>query len=117
MLKRKTPYLWTRLAASGQRPAHSPGYVWAKSDVSHIACCVQVLFVPAPAMWLRPRRDADAASVPHYSCPVYRTAERRGVLATTGHSTNFVMFVQLPTHLPSSHWILRGVALLSALSD
>lgn len=85
--------------------------------MSNPPCVSQVLFVPAPAMWLRPRRDTDAASVPHYSCPVYRTAERRGVLATTGHSTNFVMFVQLPTHLPPAHWILRGVALLSALSD
>ena len=36
---------------------------------------------------------------------------------TTGHSTNFVMFLRLPTALDSSHWIARGVALISTLSD
>ncbi len=77
----------------------------------------KVLFVPAPCMWLRPRPVDGFAVFNHYNCPVYRTAERRGVLATTGHSTNFVMFVKLPTDQDPKHWILRGVALISSLSD
>jgi dynein heavy chain, axonemal len=78
---------------------------------------VQVLFVAAPVMWLRPKAVEAMAVFPHYNCPVYRTAERRGVLATTGHSTNFIMFVKLPTDQKPQHWTLRGVAMLSQLSD
>lgn len=55
----------------------------------------QVLFVAAPCMWLRPKKTEDYAVFRHYACPLYRTADRRGVLATTGHSTNFVMFVKV----------------------
>eukprot|EP00899_Mesostigma_viride_P020786 jgi/Mesvir1/28709/Mv19680-RA.1 len=77
----------------------------------------KVLYVPAPVIWLRPCLTTQFRKYPHYRCPLYRTADRRGVLATTGHSTNFVMFVRLPTDVPSQHWIMRGVALLSSLSD
>ncbi|GIL57585.1 hypothetical protein Vafri_12790 [Volvox africanus] len=77
----------------------------------------KVLFVPGPVMWLRPRPAEQRHDYLHYDCPLYRTADRRGVLATTGHSTNFVMFVKLPTDMPPSHWIMRGVALLTQLSD
>jgi dynein heavy chain len=77
----------------------------------------KVLFVPAPVMWLRPRVEGKAESSGFYDCPLYRTADRRGVLATTGHSTNFVMFCRLPTDQPASHWVLRGVAMLTQLSD
>jgi len=55
---------------------------------------VQELYAPAPRLWLRPRRTADMAVQPGYMCPLYRTPERRGTLATTGHSTNFVMLVR-----------------------
>lgn len=46
----------------------------------------KVLFVPAPCMWLVPKKVDEFKDYPHYNCPVYRTTERRGVLATTGHS-------------------------------
>lgn len=77
----------------------------------------RVLFSKAPCMWLQPYETKDMPSVPHYACPLYRTAERRGTLATTGHSTNFVMFVKLPSDSHPNHWVMRGVALLSQLSD
>ena len=77
----------------------------------------KVLSVHAPVIHMIPMRQADIKPYSHYNCPVYRTPDRRGVLATTGHSTNFVMFIRMPTDLEPSHWTLRGVALMTSLAD
>lgn len=83
-------------------------------------CALQVLFTKAPCIHLIPTpvdKMAEAEAMAHYKCPIYRTAERRGTLATTGHSTNFVMFARVPSSEPSSHWTLRGVCMLCSLSS
>jgi dynein heavy chain len=54
-----------------------------------------------------------------YACPVYKTAVRKGVLSTTGMSTNYVLPVELPICVEESEqkWILAGVAALCNLTD
>jgi dynein heavy chain len=54
-----------------------------------------------------------------YACPVYKTAVRKGVLSTTGMSTNYVVPIELPISKEESEqkWILAGVAALCNLSD
>ena len=70
----------------------------------------------APVIWLKPTESEKEDHFP-FKCPVYKTSDRRGELSTTGHSTNFVMFIRLPTEETQSHWKQRGVALLTQLDD
>lgn len=93
------------------------GARWDSEKMQLAESLPKVLYSPAPVMWLKPVELSKRKEFPHYSCPVYRTAERRGVLATTGHSSNFVMEVKMPTDVAQDHWIRRGVAMLLSLSQ
>ncbi|KAL2633853.1 hypothetical protein R1flu_005332 [Riccia fluitans] len=77
----------------------------------------KMLYTAAPVIWMIPNEIVKFTPSPHYMCPMYKTSDRRGVLSTTGHSTNFVMEVLLPSQHPQSHWIKRGVALLTQLDE
>jgi len=80
-------------------------------------CQPKQLFSHVPIVWFRPTVQDKMPDYPHYLCPSYRTTARRGTLSTTGHSTNYVLPVKLPSSRPASHWVKRGVAMLLSLDD
>lgn len=70
------------------------------------------LYCEAPIIFMKPVADASSMEdMGTYECPVYRTTERRGTLTTTGHSSNFIMSMGIPSALPGSHWTLRGACM------
>eukprot|EP00048_Salpingoeca_helianthica_P012917 m.190889 g.190889 ORF g.190889 m.190889 type:complete len:3952 (+) comp15437_c5_seq39:290-12145(+) len=73
------------------------------------------LYTEMAPMWFRPAVSRKVPESGIYECPCYKTLQRAGVLSTTGHSTNFVLPIEVPTHQQPSHWIKRAVALVCAL--
>ncbi len=78
---------------------------------------LQVLFSAMPILWMVPKQIKDFSDYNHYLCPMYKTTERRGILSTTGHSTNFVLDVRVPSSHDASHWTKRGVAFCQTLDS
>uniref|UniRef100_W5L7L2 Dynein axonemal heavy chain 12 n=1 Tax=Astyanax mexicanus TaxID=7994 RepID=W5L7L2_ASTMX len=70
----------------------------------------KVLFDSVPIIWIKPKHCCTFLLL---SC----TSERKGTLSTTGHSTNFVISIMLPTSKRPQHWIKRGVAMLCQLDN
>jgi len=74
------------------------------------------MFGTLPMIHMVPKMDFEATP-DKYRAPLYKTSLRAGVLSTTGHSTNFVVTVTLPSNQPQDYWINKGSALLTQLND
>eukprot|EP00746_Dinoflagellata_sp_MGD_P065943 gnl/MRDRNA2_/MRDRNA2_27403_c0_seq1.p1 gnl/MRDRNA2_/MRDRNA2_27403_c0~~gnl/MRDRNA2_/MRDRNA2_27403_c0_seq1.p1 ORF type:complete len:868 (-),score=166.51 gnl/MRDRNA2_/MRDRNA2_27403_c0_seq1:73-2433(-) len=94
------------------------GAQWVDTEIMESA--PKVLFTAIPVIFFDPVVMSSApAQRNQYECPTYKTSARKGVLSTTGHSTNFVTMILLPIKADQkpSHWIKRGVALLTQLDE
>ena len=67
--------------------------------------------------FLQPILATELDETRRYKSPVYKTAERKGTLSTTGHSTNYVIAILLESNVDPEHWINRGVALLCQINE
>jgi dynein heavy chain len=97
------------------------GCRWCDDEGCLAESAPKVLFEPVPYMHWEPIQKHENTT--DYSrllaAPLYKTSERKGVLATTGHSSNFVALVYLPMakQHTAHHWIKRGVACFTQLDD
>jgi len=73
---------------------------------------IGVVIVEFPVIWLEPILEEDLKTDKMFTCPLYKTSVRAGELSTTGHSTNFVQYMAIPTDRDQDYWIRRGTALL-----
>ncbi|KAJ1515292.1 Dynein heavy chain 7, axonemal [Coelomomyces lativittatus] len=76
----------------------------------------KVLYDLLPIIWLKPGEKSKFKTDRSYECPVYKTLARRGTLSTTGHSTNYVMSMRIPSLHSEEQWINRGVASVLSLN-
>ena len=76
-----------------------------------------VLFSEMPVIYLLPVKMDVAYKENDYMCPLYKTSFRAGELSTTGHSTNFILYMNMTSVKPEDFWVKRGVALLCQLDD
>jgi len=75
----------------------------------------QQLYTTLPLIWILPIQDRLPSKQPMYNCPIYKVLSRAGTLSTTGHSTNFVTSMELPTIDSEEVWVKAGVAAFLSL--
>jgi dynein heavy chain len=83
------------------------------------------LYTRIPMIHMDPLANRPDTPSGVYRLPVYKTLERMGTLSTTGHSTNFIMWMEIPSdrsefrnnlnEVDQDTWIRAGVAAFCAL--
>jgi dynein heavy chain len=90
------------------------GCRWGREEESLQPSYPKILFGAVPPVHFTPvieRQDPPGC----YKSPIYKTLSRKGTLSTTGHSTNFVMYMDMPTVISADTWTLAGAAMILAL--
>jgi dynein heavy chain len=74
------------------------GARWDDSQMCVEDSFPKVLWSDMASIWLKPVviEDDDRNYDKLYKCPIYKTSERKGVLSTSGHSSNFIMWLEIP---------------------
>ena len=93
------------------------GARWDNKRMALAESLPKILYDSMPVIWLKPALKVEISTEGKYVSPVYKTSARQGQLSTTGHSTNFVLAINIPTIKPQKHWVLRGTCLLCSLDD
>lgn len=75
----------------------------------------KMLYTDLPLIHFVPIANRVVPETGVYICPVYKVLSRRGTLSTTGHSTNFVLYLECPTSKTAEDWVRAGVAAFLAL--
>jgi len=88
------------------------GAGWDRQNVRLVESKPEELFIQMPVIWLNPVTLDETDPDGLFPCPTYKTSTRAGTLSTTGHSTNFVLDLFLPSLKAPDHWVRRGVAML-----
>ena len=107
------------------RGLYLEGARYCDKEESVSASFPKQLYTDLPTIHLDPSQHRVAPKTGVYRCPVYKILSRRGVLSTTGHSTNFIMWIELPSkrsniqnnegRADSEEWIRAGVAAFGSL--
>lgn len=92
------------------------GARWDAKEGMLLESRAKELFTPMAPFLLRPEVNRPKPKTGIYDCPCYKTLKRAGLLSTTGHSTNFVLPLEVPSNKDQDHWIKRGVGLFCALN-
>ena len=74
------------------------GSRWDKTTKSLEDPKPKELFSAMPPMHFLPVQYRGTPSDGIYRCPVYKVLTRTGTLSTTGHSTNFVTWIEIPSN-------------------
>jgi dynein heavy chain, axonemal len=99
------------------------GFFLSAADSRVVRSAMWVLHICLTSLSFPP--SIPPISPPPRSAPIYKILSRWGVLATTGHSSNFVQFLEIPTdrgditnnegHADCGYWIKAGVASFTQL--
>lgn len=92
---------------------------WNREEFRLDEATDRVIYDQLPIFSVHPTNNSQPESGEEftYECPVYKTTDRHGFMTTTGHSTNFVLHISLPSKYSEAHFVMRGCAAFCQLDN